>query len=141
MGAVLMAWGPFLFEVGRAAYESIERDVKPRWEEHKIIGRRVAGQFVGPGKSSVVLKGTIYPDVTGASSLATVRGIEAAADLGEVHELVSMDGAIFGPHRLDKGKSVGSYIAPDGSPQKLDYTFHFELHSDDGGPVVAMWSA
>lgn len=141
MGAVLMAWGPFLFEVGRAAYEKIERDVKPRWKDHEIIGRRVAGQFVGPGKLSVVIAGTIYPDVTGASSVATVRGIEAAADAGEVYELVSMDGTIFGPHRLVKGKSVGEYIGPDGAPQKLSYTLTFELHSDDGGPVVAMWPA
>ena len=138
-GAVLMAWGPFQFETGAAAYEELRHRASARWEKHAIIGRRPAGQHLGPGEESVSLRGTIYPDVTGAGSAATVNALLAAAQQAQVYTLLSADGTIIGPFRLEKAESTGSFIDPAGAPQKLTYDLEFVAHDDGAGQIFSLW--
>ncbi len=139
MANVLMAWGPFRFEVGKAAYEEFTHSLGGRWERHEIIGRKPAGQYLGPAEEKVRLRGAIFPDATGAGSAATVSDLVQAAGRPNVYSLVSADGTIHGPYRLEKAQRMGSFIAPDGSPQKLAYDLDFVAHEDGAGDIFSLW--
>ena len=138
-GAVLMAWGPFQFETGAAAYEELRHRASSRWERHDIIGRRPAGQYLGPGEETVSLRGTVFPDVTGAGSAATITALLAAAQRKEVYTLLSSDGTIIGPFRLEKAERIGSFIDPAGAPLKLTYDLDFCAHDDGAGQIFSLW--
>ena len=73
-----MAWGPFLFQVGQAAYEELTHRTGARWEKHPIIGRRPAAQYLGPAEEEVTVRGAAYP---GISALGAGHGAGAARRL------------------------------------------------------------
>ncbi len=139
MSGVLMAWGQFRFEIGKAAYDEFQHRAASRWERHPIIGRRPAGQYLGPADEHVALRGCIFPDVTGADSARQVADIVAAAGKPDVHDLISLDGTIHGPFRLEKAMRAGSFIAPDGTPQKLAFDLDFAAHDDGAGEIFSLW--
>lgn len=139
MSGVLMAWGPFRFEIGKAAYEEFKHRFGGRWEKHPIIGRRPAGQYLGPADEIVSLRGVIYPDATGQDSAQTIADLVQASGQPTVYSLVSIDGTIHGPFRLEKAERDGKYIAPDGSPQKLAYHLDFVAHDDGDGEIFSLW--
>ena len=140
-GEVLMAWGPFFFEVGKAAYEEFRHKFGARWEKHPIIGRAPAGQYLGPKEERVRLRGTIYPDVTGQDSATQIAEMVKASGNGDVYPLISSDGTISGPFRLEDAERAGSFIGPDGAPQKVTYDFDFAAHDDGAGQIFGLWPA
>ena len=129
MGIVLMAWGPFNFEVGAAAYEELAHSAAARWEKHPIIGRRPAAQYLGPDEESVTLRGTIYPTATGAGSATTVDDLLTAAQGSTTYTLMSADGTIVDVYRLERARAVSSEIMPGGA-QKIVYDLDFHVHDD-----------
>ncbi|MBY6242220.1 phage tail protein [Methylosinus sp. Sm6] len=139
MAAVLMGWGPHRFEVGRAAFEELRRRVHARWEKHAIIGRRPAGQYLGPGEEIVSLRGTIYPVDQGGGVELLIAALLADCRAGATHILLSESGDIAGPHRLEAAQTVESFHLPDGTPQKLVYDLDFAVHDDGFGQIWSLW--
>ena len=129
MGVVLMAWGPFNFEVGAAAYEELAHSAAARWEKHAIIGRRPAAQYLGPDEESVTLRGTIYPTATGSGSATTIGALLTAAQGSTTYTLMSADGTIVDVYRLERARAVSSEIMPGGA-QKIVYDLDFHVHDD-----------
>lgn len=138
-GDVLMAWGPFQFTVGAAAYEQFIHSFGARWEKHPIIGRRPAAQYLGPQDELVRLRGTIFPDATGAGSAATIASLVQAAGQPTAYTLISQDGTINGVYRLERAQRIGTEIGPGGAPQKLTYDFEFAAHEDGEGQIFSLW--
>lgn len=139
MGAVLMAWGPHRFEVGAVAYEDLHHRVAGRWERHPIIGRRPAGQYVGPDEEAVVLRGTIYPIDQGGGLAGRVSALLASSRAGEVHTLLAVTGDVMGPYRLEKAEAAESYHLPSGAAQKVTYDLEFHAHDDGDGQIWSLW--
>lgn len=139
MSGVLMAWGPFRFEVGKTAYEEFQHRHGARWEKHPIIGRRPAGQYLGPGEEMVTLRGCIYTEYVPEGAAEMVADLVQAAGLPNVYTLISADGTIHGPFRLEKARRAGSFIAPDGQAQKLAYDLEFAAHDDGDGEIFSLW--
>lgn len=139
MGAVLMGWGPHRFEVGRAAFEELRRKVEGRWEKHAIIGRRPAGQYLGPGEEVVALRGTIYPVDQGGGLEQRVSALLADCRAGKTYTLLAASGDVVGPHRLEKAEAVESFHLPNGTPQKVVYDLEFHVHDDGEGQIWSLW--
>lgn len=138
MSAVLMGWGPFRFEVGRAAYEELTHSAEARWEKHPIIGRRPAPQYLGPGEEVVTLRGTLYTE--GRQAVADmVRDLVRAAQGGQAYMLVSADGAIVDLFRLEKARRVESHHLPTAQAQKVEYDLEFHVHVDGEGGIWSLW--
>jgi hypothetical protein len=136
---VLMAWGPFRFEVGKAAYEELAHSTEARWEKHPIIGRRPAAQYLGPGEETVTLRGTIYPRYTGEGSAAQARDLLSAAQDKKTYTLMASDGSIIDIYRLERAKAVSTEILPEGSAQKIVYDLEFHVHDDGNGKIWSQW--
>lgn len=139
MTGVLMAWGPFRFEIGVTAHEEFQHRHGGRWEKHPIIGRRPAGQYLGPSDEIVMLRGVVFPEYVGQAAAQMIADLLQAAGGPQVYSLISVDGAIHGPFRLEKARRAGSYIAPDGTPQKLAYDLEFAAHDDGDGEIFSLW--
>ncbi len=138
MGVVLMAWGPFNFEVGAAAYEELAHSAAARWEKHAIIGRRPAAQYLGPDEESVTLRGTIYPTATGSGSATTIGALLTAAQGSTTYTLMSADGTIVDVYRLERARAVSSEIMPGGA-QKIVYDLDFHVHDDGTTGAGSAW--
>lgn len=138
-GEVLMGWGPHRFTVGGMAYEELRRHVHARWEKHPIIGRRPAGQYLGPGEDEVRLRGTIYPIAQGGGLAAQVAALLADCLAGQVYTLLSEDGSIIGPYRLEFAETGESYHLPGGQAQKIVYELDFHAHDDGEGQIWSLW--
>ncbi len=137
MADVLMAWGPFLFQIGQAAYEELTHETGARWEKHQIIGRRPAAQYLGPDEEVVTVRGTAYPGVS-LSAQATAQGLLAAAQLNQAYTLMTADGSVAGIFRLERASVVSSEILVGGA-QKLTYDFEFHVHDDGTGSPWSAW--
>ncbi len=133
-----MGWGPFRFEVGRAAYEELLHGAESRWEKHPIIGRRAGPQYLGPGEETVTLRGALYTQgAPGAASM--VRALLRAAQGKQAYMLVAADGSIVDLFRLEKARAVETNHLPSGAPQKLVYDLDFHVHEDGEGQIWSLW--
>ncbi len=112
MGTVLLQWGPHVFTVGSMSYEELRQTAQGRWEKHPIIGRRPAGQYVGPGEEPLTVRGTVYPLSMGGSEDAQVQAVLADCSSGRVYSLVTANGDIMGSYRLERCEAVGTYPRP-----------------------------
>lgn len=137
MADILMAWGPFLFQVGQAAYEELTHRTGARWEKHPIIGRRPAAQYLGPAEEEVTVRGAAYPGVS-LSAQATALGLLAASQQNQTYTLMTADGSVFGIFRLERASVVSSEILVGGA-QKLTYDFEFHVHDDGTGSPWSAW--
>ncbi|HEY8136276.1 MAG TPA: phage tail protein [Methylocystis sp.] len=135
---VLMGWGSFRFEVGQTAFERLRERVAARWERHPIIGRRPAGQYLGPDDEGVLLTGTIYP-IAGIGSSATIQALFQACRSGQVSILAAADGTIVGPYRLERAERGATDHLPSGAPQKQVYELEFFAHDDGEGQIWSLW--
>lgn len=138
MSAILMGWGAFRFEVGQTCFERIRERAGGRWEKHDIIGRRPAGQYLGPDDEIVTLEGVIFP-IDGVGSEGTVRGLMAAARSGQVSVLGAADGAIIGSYRLERAERIMTDHLPTGQAQKIAYELEFHAHDDGAGAIWSLW--
>ncbi len=138
-GAVLMGWGPHRFTIGSMAYEELRQTAQGRWAKHEIIGRRPVGQYLGPGEEPVVLRGAVYPLAMMGGEDAQVQAIMADCSSGQVYTLLSINGDIQGPYRLEHAEKTGSYPDPAGNSQKIEYELHFLPHDDGNGQIFAAW--
>lgn len=138
-GEVLMGWGPHRFTVGHMAYEALRRRVSARWEPHPIIGRRPAGQYLGPDQEAVLLEGTVYPVDMGGGEAAQAQAMLDDCNTGQVYTLLSADGTVIGPYRLERADTSESYHLSDGRAQRISYRLEFLLHEDGAGQVFSAW--
>lgn len=138
-GEVLMGWGPHRFTVGHTAYERLLLSVSARWERHPIIGRRPAGQYFGPDDEDVVLEGTVYPIDMAGGEAAQALALRTDCSGGKVFTLLSADGTVIGPYRLESAEMAETHHLPDGRAQKITYRLEFSLHEGGEGQVFSAW--
>ena len=74
---MLACWGGYVFETGDMAFDKLSRRTKAQWAKHKIIGRRPAGQYLGPDERTVKISGVVFPNDDGAGAAA--QGLRADA--------------------------------------------------------------
>jgi len=137
-GEVLLAWGPHLFTVGSMSYEELERRAAGRWMDHEIIGRRPAGQYLGPGLEPVRVIGCVFPlEMTGGED-AMIQALMADVSVGQVYSLIAMSGDVIGVYRCQVAQKRGSLATSWGADQRILYEFTF-LPQEDAGQVFGSW--
>ena len=136
---MLMAWGGYVFEMGAMAFDKLTRQTKARWKDHEIIGRRPAGQYLGPDKCTLTISGVTFPNDDGAGAAAQVAALEAACLAGEVYCLVTGSGSVSGPYRLELIDPEESFHDANGNPGRVGYALTFAAHDDGAGQIWSVW--
>ena len=91
---VMLALGPFRFEMGQATYQSLAMSQSWRWPEQARIGREPALQFTGREPAEIRLQGVLFPGFD--AGLAQVEEMRELADRGEPLQLVDGVGRVWG---------------------------------------------
>jgi phage protein U len=136
---MLMCWGGAVFEMGNMAFDKLGRQTKAQWAEHKIIGRRPAGQYLGPDKRTLKISGVVFPNDDGAGAAAQVIALEAACEAGEVNCLVTGSGSVSGPYRLEEIAPEETFHDASGNPGRVGYSLTFAAHDDGDGQIWSLW--
>jgi phage protein U len=136
---MLMCWGDTVFETGAMAFDKLARQTKARWKDHEIIGRRPAGQYLGPDKRTLTISGVTFPNDDGAGPAAQVLALEAACEAGDVYCLVTGSGSVSGPFRLEEIDPEETFHDANGRPQRVAYNLTFAAHDDGDGQIWSLW--
>lgn len=122
---IMMALGSYRFSMDTAAYQDFRRQTSFRWTEQDRVGRAPALQFLGPGKETLELSGTIYPHYKGG--LGQLDAMRAEAGKGEPLILVDGQGRVWGKWVIEEVAETQDAFLPGGVPRKQ--TFHLKLGS------------
>src|SRR5574344_2118621 len=91
---VMLALGPFRFEMGHATYQSLAMSQSWRWPEQARIGREPALQFTGREPAEIRLQGVLFPGFD--AGLSQIEEMRELADRGEPLQLVDGLGRVWG---------------------------------------------
>ncbi|CAO3418790.1 phage tail protein [Azospirillum doebereinerae] len=129
---IMMALGDFRFEVGTAAYQSLQWAQAFRWGKQDRIGRSPALQFTGPDLQTVKVEGTIYPAFAGG--LGQIPRMRAMAATGIPLELVAGTGMVLGLWCITQLDEKQETFLDDGRPRKTAFTLQLQEYGEDPPP-------
>ena len=126
---MMMSLGQFVFSLGTAAYQDLQRQTQWRHPSSSRVGVRPARQYAGQGDDSITLQGLIAPEVSGKiESLDTLREM---GDAGSAWPLVEGTGRIYGQYVIE-GLTEGQTLHfPDGAPRRIDFSLSLQRIDDD----------
>jgi phage protein U len=136
---MLMGWGPHRFEAAGVAFDELRQRAAGRWKDHDIIGRRPAGQYLGPAVEPLRLKGVVFPEYDGRAAREQIVAMQAACRAGEVHTLITGAGEVLGPHRLEHVDRTEQFHDATGAPRRIAYDLEFKSHDDGEGRIWSLW--
>jgi phage protein U len=124
----MMSLDMFVFEIGTAPYQELQRREEWRFANSERLGARSKSQFVGPGNDTITLSGALYPGLIG--SYSALDKLRAMAAKGEAYSLVSGRGEVMGQWCIKSLDTKHSIFLIDGVARKADFTL--ELGRFDG---------
>jgi phage protein U len=130
MANVMMGLGPFRFEIGTAAYQTLERSDEYRWVAQDRIGRQPAMQNLGPGLTTFNLSGIIYPHFRGG--LGQLDRMREVAGRGTPQMMASGLGRIFGLFVILTVDETQTIFFDNGKPRKVEFALEIKSYGPDG---------
>lgn len=124
--------GNFTFEMETAVFQEIRRTRAWTWASQERIKNRPAHQFTGPGQENITLPGSIFPAWKGKTS--SLKTLETAADAGTPFFLILGTGKNLGRWTITNIEINESFLLPDGSARKIDFTLTLQFF-DDGNDL------
>lgn len=128
-GPVTLALGPFLFRSHGFGYTNIGRSTDVSWAELETVGGFNELQWTGPRSETVTINGVLFPREFGG--LGTLEGLRLAAKNGIPLMLVSLGGAVFGSHAIQKIDEDRAFHDRFGTPGRN--AFSIELKRKGAG--------
>ena len=126
---VMMALGSYRFALATAAYDTLTRAVEQRWPGQPRLGRPPALHYLGPGRQTVELSGTLYPHFRGG--LGQLDALRAEAARGEPLLLVDGRGKVWGFFVVVTVRETQSVFLADGTPRKTAFALTLEAYGPD----------
>lgn len=126
---VMLALGPFRFEMGHATYQSLAMSQAWRWPEQARIGREPALQFTGREPVEIRLQGVLFPGFD--AGLAQVEEMRALADLGKPLQLVDGLGRVWGSWVIVEVGDTRSVLMDDGQPRRVAFEMKLKAYGED----------
>lgn len=125
----MMALGTFRFSIDTAAYQELKRKTEWRWPIQERIGRTPARQFLGRGRDTIKLKGTIFPFYKGG--LRQISAIRDEADQGKPLILMSGEGEYMDKWVISGVEETAGVFLGPGLPRKVEFDIELEFYGDD----------
>ena len=126
---VMLALGPFRFEMGHATYQSLAMSQSWRWPEQARIGREPALQFTGREPAEIRLQGVLFPGFD--AGLAQVEEMRELADRGEPLQLVDGLGRVWGSWVIVEVGDTRSVLMDDGQPRRVGFEVKLKAYGED----------
>ncbi|SFU79917.1 phage tail protein [Halomonas korlensis] len=126
---MMMAFGMFVFALGTAPYQELQRQTAWRHEGQGRVGKRPARQFLGPGDDTITLTGTLLPHFTGGQQ--NLDQLRTMADEGAAWPLIEGNGSFYGLYVIESLNENKSHQMRDGSAQRIGFTLSLQ-RVDDG---------
>ena len=126
---VMLALGPFRFEMGHATYQSLAMSQSWRWPEQARIGREPALQFTGRDPVEIRLQGVLFPGFD--AGLKQVEEMRALADLGKPLQLVDGLGRVWGSWVIVEVGDTRSVLMDDGQPRRVGFDMKLKAYGED----------
>ena len=126
---VMLALGPFRFEMGHATYQSLAMSQSWRWPEQARIGREPALQFTGREPAEIRLQGVLFPGFD--AGLAQVEAMRELADRGEPLQLVDGLGRVWGSWVIVEVGDTRSVLMDDGQPRRVGFEVKLKAYGED----------
>ncbi|MDD3676028.1 phage tail protein [Thauera propionica] len=126
---VMLALGPFRFEVGSATYQSLAMSQSWRWPEQARIGRDSALQFTGRDPAEIRLHGVLFPGFD--AGLAQVDAMRQLADRGEPMQLVDGLGRVWGSWVIAEVSDTRSVLMDNGQPRRVGFEVRLKPYGED----------
>jgi phage protein U len=126
---VMLALGPFRFEMGQATYQSLAMSQSWRWPEQARIGREPALQFTGREPAEIRLQGVLFPGFD--AGLKQVEEMRALADLGKPLQLVDGLGRVWGSWVIVEVGDTRSVLMDDGQPRRVGFEMKLQAYGED----------
>jgi phage protein U len=126
---VMLALGPFRFEMGHTTYQSLAMSQSWRWPEQARIGREPALQFTGRERAEIQLQGVLFPGFD--AGLAHVEEMRELADRGEPLQLVDGLGRVWGAWVIVEVSDTRSVLMDDGQPRRVGFDAKLKAYGED----------
>ncbi len=126
---VMLALGPFRFEMGQATYQSLAMSQSWRWPEQARIGREPALQFTGREPAEIRLQGVLFPGFD--AGLSQVEEMRELADRGEALQLVDGLGRVWGAWVIVEVGDTRSVLMDDGQPRRVGFEVKLKAYGED----------
>ncbi len=126
---VMLALGPFRFEMGHATYQSLAMSQSWRWPEQARIGREPALQFTGREPAEIRLQGVLFPGFD--AGLAQVEDMRELADRGEPLQLVDGLGRVWGAWVIVEVGDTRSVLMDNGQPRRVGFEVKLKAYGED----------
>ena len=120
----MMSLGMFVFALDSVPYTELSRKMAWRYGRTERVGAFAAAQFLGPGEDTVSISGALVPPMAG--SYSNLRVLEALGEQGEAQALVDSEGVVWGHFTIETIDKKQSYLLPDGTPRKTDFTIELK---------------
>lgn len=127
---VLLTLGSYQFGMSTAAHDSMVRTRKYRWVQQQRLSREPASQYVGPGDTTIELKGSIYPHFRGG--LGQIDDMKDEADQGTPLTLVDGRGNNLGQFCIKTLKDTETRFIGEGQPRRIDFSMSLQSYGADG---------
>lgn len=126
---MMMTYGLFVFSLGTAAYQELQRQTDWRHAAQSRVGGRPARQFLGPGEDTITLTGTLLPEFTGGQS--HLDELRRMANDGDAWPLIEGTGAYYGLYVIERLDERKSRFFRDGAAQRLEFDLTLQRIGDD----------
>jgi phage protein U len=126
---VMLALGPFRFEMGHATYQSMAMSQSWRWPEQARIGREPALQFTGREPAEIRLQGVLFPGFD--AGIKQVEEMRELADMGEPLQLVDGLGRVWGSWVIVEVGDTRSVLMDDGQPRRVGFEVKLKAYGED----------
>lgn len=135
---MMMAFGMFVFGLGTASYQELQRRTAWRHAPQGRVGRRPARQFLGPADDTITLTGTLLPHFTGGQQ--NLDRLRDMANVGAAWPLIEGNGTFYGLYVIDDMNERKSHQTRDGSAQMIEFDITLQRVDEDRGDLLGSLS-
>lgn len=124
--------GPFMFGIGTAAFQQLQRVSTYKWVAQERVGRKPAQQNTGQGADTITLSGVIYPHYYGG--LGQIKAMRDMAETGRPMQLVyafEVVGQFAGQWCITEIKETRTVFFADGTPRKIEFDLTLVEYGED----------
>lgn len=136
---MMMSLGLFVFSIQTAAYQQLRRSSAANWSENRRIGRRAVSQFLGPGKDSIALSGTLLPEFTGGP--VNLDRLRTMMNGGKAYTLMDGTGNMMGYWTIRTVNDTRTVFLREGVARKIDFDLTLAHEPDDIVELADLTSA
>ena len=131
---MMMAYGMFVFSLGTAAYQELQRQTSWRQTGQSRVGARPARQYLGPGEDTITLTGTLLPQLTGGQM--HLDQLRTMANQGAAWPLIEGTGTYYGLYVIESMGEHKRHQMRDGAAQEIQFDLVLQRVDEDDASLL-----